>query len=136
MAMSVGFEKNLLVKRVYLPPSPDDGCRVLVDRLWPRGVSKEAAKIALWAKDLAPSDALRKQIHADPGYPDTPESWARFESAYVRELQSASEEACRIAEAIRARLKEESVTLLYGAKSEMRNNATALRDWLCRLQVR
>jgi len=114
--------KPLRVKRVYEPSSESDGVRVLVDRLWPRGTSKEKAKIDLWLKDISPSDALRKTYHAEP------EKWEQFCSAYAAELTvgppvSATKtllDLCKVG----------PITLLYAARDEERNNAVALRDWM------
>lgn len=117
---------NLRLKRVYDPPAPDDGYRVLVDRLWPRGISKEAARIDHWAKEASPSTALRKEFH---GHPDR---WDEFRAAYALEL--AQEPARSAALAIRAEAAKGVVTLLYAAKDETRNNAAALRAWLAALK--
>ena len=112
----------LPIKRVYDEPAPADGMRILVDRLWPRGVRKE--RVDLWLKDIAPSDALRHQYH---GHPD---QWEAFCAAYAAELGSASVRPAldRLREAVQAG----PVTLLYAARDETRNNAAALRDWLNR----
>ena len=117
---------NLRLKRAYDPPASDDGRRVLVDRLWPRGMSKEAAKIDHWARDASPSTALRKEFH---GHPDR---WEEFRAAYALEL--AQEPARSAALAIRAEAAKGVVTLLYAAKDETRNNAVALREWLRQMQ--
>jgi uncharacterized protein YeaO (DUF488 family) len=110
------------VKRIYEPASADDGARVLVDRLWPRGVSKQKAHIDTWLKDIAPSDALRKQFH---GQADT---WKEFVAAYAGELK---EEPAKTAVAkLREKAKHGPVTLLYAARDEDHNNAVALREWL------
>lgn len=114
--------KNIRVKRVYDAPAPDDGRRVLVDRLWPRGLSKEAAKIDHWAKDASPSTALRKDFH---GHPDR---WDEFRAAYALEL--AREPAHSAALEIAAEAEKRVVTLLYAARDEARNNAVALLEWL------
>lgn len=111
---------QLTVKRVYEPSAPGDGTRILVDRLWPRGVSKD--RIDLWLKDIAPSDALRHEFH---GHPDR---WDEFCAAYATELGSAPAQAALAT--LDARLKDGPVTLLYAAKDEARNNAEALRLWL------
>jgi uncharacterized protein YeaO (DUF488 family) len=109
-------------KRVYEAVSADDGFRVLVDRLWPRGIAKEKAHIDLWLKDVAPSDALRKRFH---GHPDR---WKEFVDAYGDEL---TREPARTAAAIlRERVRREPVTLLYAARDEIHNNAVALKNWL------
>jgi uncharacterized protein YeaO (DUF488 family) len=114
--------RALAVKRVYAEPAASDGARILVDRLWPRGVAKAAAKIGLWLKDVAPSDALRRQVHADK------DAWQAFVAAYGRELEQ--EPAASAAERIMARLEREPVTLLYAARDEARNNAVVLKAWL------
>jgi uncharacterized protein YeaO (DUF488 family) len=110
------------VKRIYEPMSADDGYRVLVDRLWPRGISKEKAHIDEWLKEIAPSDALRKQFHGQA------ETWKEFVAAYRRELKE--EPAKTAAAQLREKAKHEPVTLLYAARDENHNNAVALRDWL------
>jgi uncharacterized protein YeaO (DUF488 family) len=108
------------VKRVYAPASDEDGFRVLVDRLWPRGVKREMAKIDLWAKDIAPSDALRREFHGHP------EHWDKFVAAYRQELTREP-----AASAARDLLdKKGAVTLLYGSRDEAHNNAVALKAWL------
>jgi len=112
------------LKRVYDAPSPDDGTRILVDRLWPRGLSKDKARVDLWLKDLAPSDALRRRFHAKP------ELWDAFRTAYAAELaQPAAQAALR---ALRARVKQGPVTLLYAARDPRHNNAVALKGLLAR----
>lgn len=110
------------VKRIYEPAAADDGYRVLVDRLWPRGVSKQKAHIDAWLKEIAPSDALRKQFH---GQTDT---WKEFVAAYARELKA--EPAKSVVAELCERAKHEPVTLLYAARDENHNNAVALKDWL------
>src|ERR687891_315178 len=112
----------LTVKRVYAPPRDNDGLRVLVDRLWPRGVTKEKARIDLWLKEIAPSHELRKRFHGNP------DLWDEFKAAYAREL--TQEPARHHVNEILERLRETPVTLLYAAREEDRNNAVALRDWL------
>jgi uncharacterized protein YeaO (DUF488 family) len=112
----------VVIKRVYEPASRADGARVLVDRLWPRGLTKEKARVDLWLRDLAPSDALRKRLHADP------DRWDDFVAAYARELDA---DPARAAVAtLRDKIAEGPVTLLFSARTEDRNNATALKDWL------
>lgn len=106
-------------KRIYDQPSDDDGTRVLVDRLWPRGVSKEAARLDEWARDIAPSDALRKEFH---GHPDR---WAEFCERYQAELEGRPDAADTL-ERLRALGRDGTLTLLYAAKDEERNNAVAL----------
>jgi len=112
----------LHIKRVYEPTAEDDGLRVLVDRLWPRGLTKAKAAIDLWLKDIAPSDALRRKIHADP------EKWPSFVAAYRRELER--EPARTAAATLRAHWNTGAVTLLYASRNETRNNAVVLREWL------
>src|SRR5919106_6576250 len=107
----------LTVKRVYALPSDDDGLRVLVDRLWPRGVTKDKARIDLWLKEIAPSHELRKRFHGHPGL------WDEFKAAYAREL--TQEPARRHVNEILERLREMPVTLLFAARDEGRNNAVA-----------
>ena len=110
------------VKRVYEPPGDSDGTRILVDRLWPRGMAKEKARIDLWLKDIAPSDALRKQFHGKP------DDWAAFCAAYTEELAGAAAQAA--ARELLDRLRSGPVTLLYAARDEHHNNAVALKEWL------
>ena len=112
----------LRIKRVYQPPDTADGVRVLVDRLWPRGLSRERAQIDLWLKEIAPSDALRRRFHGDPA------GWEDFKTAYYAELeQPPAQSAVR---ELLARLSREPVTLLFAARDETRNNAIALKEWL------
>jgi uncharacterized protein YeaO (DUF488 family) len=110
------------IKRIYAPASDKDGFRVLVDRLWPRGVKRESAKVDLWAKDIAPSDTLRREFHGHP------ERWDKFVAAYRKEL--AREPAASAARDLKRRRKRGSVTLLYAARDEDHNNAVALKAWL------
>jgi uncharacterized protein YeaO (DUF488 family) len=112
----------LRVKRIYQPISDNDGTRVLVDRLWPRGISKDKARIDAWLKDISPSDALRRRFHAKP------EHWDEFCSAYAAEL--ASESARPAVENLLEYLRKGPVTLLYAARDEDRNNAVALKAWV------
>ena len=110
------------VKRVYEPPADADCLRVLVDRLWPRGLSKDKARVDLWLRDVAPSDALRRRVHAGeaPG--------AAFARAYADELEQ--EPAHSAARALLQRVGAEAVTLLYAARDPVHNNAVVLRAWL------
>lgn len=114
----------LKVKRVYEAAVAADGMRILVDRLWPRGIAKEKAKVDLWLKDVAPSDALRKRFHAKP------ERWDSFLAAYTAELAAAP--ASEAAKELRRHLRKGTVTLLYAARDEDHNNAVALKAWLTR----
>jgi uncharacterized protein YeaO (DUF488 family) len=113
----------LKVKRIYEAPAPSDGCRVLVDRVWPRGVSKQRAAIALWLKEIAPSAGLRKWFGHEP------ERWPEFQKRYRRELRKKSDLATRIRQLEK---EERVVTLLFSARDEERNQAVALRDFLAR----
>ena len=108
------------LKRVYDPPKPADGFRVLVDRLWPRGVSKSSARIDLWLKEIAPSAALRKWFGHDTL------KWDTFRARYFRELQKNPEAVAQLNEIIR----NGSVTLLFAAKDQEHNNAVALKEYL------
>jgi uncharacterized protein YeaO (DUF488 family) len=112
------------VKRVYESAAKTDGMRILVDRLWPRGIAKEKAKIDLWLKEVAPSNTLRKRFHAKP------EKWDAFLAEYFAELQSA--EAAEAAKELRRHMRRGAVTLLYAARDEEHNNAVALKAWLTR----
>lgn len=107
---------DISIKRIYLPAEDSDGCRVLVDRLWPRGIKKEDAKVDLWAKTLAPSVELRKWFN------HIPERFEEFSKKYVEELK-ANPEAALVLDELR---RHDKVTLLYGAKDEQHNNAVVL----------
>lgn len=107
------------LKRVYDAAAKDDGLRVLVDRLWPRGLSRDNAHVDLWMKELAPSDALRKRFHAHP------EEWEAFRSAYEQEL----EDNPALAE-LRRLARGQRLTLLYASRDEQHNNARALAELL------
>lgn len=111
---------QIRLKRVYEPRERSDGYRVLVDRVWPRGVSKERAAVDQWAKELAPSTALRKWFGHDPA------RWREFRTRYARELRASADALA----ALRARCKRQRVTLVYSAKDERHNQAVALRDLL------
>jgi len=109
------------LKRVYEEASSDDGFRVLVDRLWPRGVSREKAKLDLWLKDIAPSEELRKWFAHDPA------KWPEFQRKYFCELDENTAATEKLREIIS---REKSVTLLFAAKDETHNNAVALKNYL------
>lgn len=111
---------DVAVKRIYAPPSPSDGQRVLVDRIWPRGVSKEHAALRLWLKDIAPSDELRKWFGHEPA------RWAEFQKRYRAELDGNGEALAEL----HGLMREGRVTLLYGAHDEANNNAVALAEYL------
>jgi len=110
----------LKIKRAYDPAADDDGVRMLVDRLWPRGMSKDEARVDVWLKDIAPSDELRKWFSHDPA------KWAEFRKRYERELEQKKEFVQQIIDM----LAEGRVTLLYSAKDDERNNAVVLREFI------
>lgn len=110
---------KLQVKRIYEPKLKEDGFRVLVDRLWPRGVSKEAAGVDLWLKDIAPSTELRRWFGHDP------EKWKQFCRRYEAELRDNPEVA-----ALLERARGDTVTLVYAAADTEHNQAVVLRDFL------
>ncbi len=109
------------IKRIYENPMETDGFRILIDRLWPRGISKEKAKIGLWLKEIAPSDELRKWFSHDP------EKWTDFKKKYKLELANNLESLKIIKEIIK---KEKTITFLYAAKDEEHNNAIVLKEFL------
>ena len=106
------------IKRVYDAESPGDGKRILIDRLWPRGIKKESIRIDEWLKEIAPSNELRKWFAHDPA------KWEEFRNRYYREL---SEKALMI-EALRRQAKQGTLTLLFSAKDAEHNNAVALQE--------
>lgn len=108
------------LKRAYDPPEPDDGFRILVDRLWPRGVAKDSARIDLWLKDIAPSSALRKWFGHEPA------KWTEFRERYFQELDKNHEAV----DGLREQTRRGPVTLIYGAKDREHNNAVALKAYL------
>jgi uncharacterized protein YeaO (DUF488 family) len=107
-------------KRVYEEPVKDDGFRILVDRLWPRGLPKDRARIDLWLKEVAPSDALRKWFGHDRA------RWTEFKRRYFKELADKKE----VIESIIKQASQGRVTLLYGAKDVECNNAVALQEFI------
>ena len=111
------------VKRVYEPPARSDGARVLVDRLWPRGLTKDRAAIDAWLRQLAPSDALRQWFHQRPG------AWLTFRRRYLKEL-SQPEAAPALDELYRLAHGRRQLTLLFASRNQQHNNATVLRDLL------
>lgn len=111
---------SIKIKRVYELPDKGDGMRILVDRLWPRGVSKTAAQIDLWLKEIAPSNALRKWFGHDPA------KWAEFRKRYSRELEKNSAAVAQLKQFV----NKGKVTLVYGARDEEHNNAVALKEHL------
>ncbi len=110
----------LKTKRVYDAPSKTDGKRILIDRLWPRGLKRESARIDEWSKEIAPSNELRKWFNHDP------DKWRDFKARYFRELEAKR----TIIEEILGDSQKGTVTLLFGAKEERFNNAAALKDYL------
>jgi uncharacterized protein YeaO (DUF488 family) len=110
---------SIRLKRIYDPPRPDDGLRILVDRLWPRGVSKESAAIDRWLREIAPSDALRKWYGHDP------QRWAEFRRRYREELRAQRALVSELRKLARRR-----ITLVFAAHDEKHNNAVVLRELL------
>ena len=110
----------IILKRAYEKAAPEDGKRILVERLWPRGLKKENAKIDEWLKDLAPSTELRKWYSHDPG------KWLEFKKRYWKELESKRE----IVEKLAKESKEKKVTFVFGSKEEKLNNAAALKEYI------
>ena len=116
---------TIKLKRAYEIPDPDDGYRVLVDRLWPRGISKSDARIDAWLKDIAPTDALRRAFHS--GTLD----WEGFRKRYLSEIEAHHEILVPLVQ----RSRNERVTLVFSAKDVARNNAVVLRQYLDGLAV-
>ena len=108
------------IKRVYDPPRPEDGKRILIDRLWPRGIRKEDLQMDEWLKEIAPSDKLRKWFSHDP------KKYEEFKKRYAEELKDKSEVLGRI----KSESKRRTVTILFSAKDTEHNNATVLRELL------
>lgn len=111
---------DIELKRAYDTPEKKDGYRVLVDGIWPRGVSKEEAKIDEWRKEIAPSSELRKAFH------DGSLGWGEFRQRYLKELTACREKLHDLAQ----RAKKEKVTLVFASKEERHNNAEVLRQYL------
>jgi uncharacterized protein YeaO (DUF488 family) len=114
---------SVRVKRVYAPASADDGVRVLVDVLWPRGLSKAAAAVDLWLKDIAPSRPLRQWFKGDPS------RWAEFKRRYAEELETLGAHSPAVA-ALAGAVRRGRVTLLFGSRDERHNTAVALQSYL------
>ena len=110
----------IVCKRIYDPPGADDGRRLLVDRLWPRGVSREAARLDDWLKELAPSDGLRRWFGHNPAL------WEEFRARYREELKTHVE----LLDDLRAEAKRGTVTLLFAARDTEHNNAVVLKEML------
>ncbi len=111
---------DICIKRIYEPPSEVDGKRILVDRLWPRGVSKSSAKVDLWLRDIAPSSELRKWFGHEVS------KWNEFRKRYRNELAEKKD----IIEKMLAEIGDRKITLLYAAKDEKHNNAQVLREFI------
>lgn len=111
----------IILKRIYEPYNKNDGFRILVDRLWPRGISKEKAALDLWLKDVAPSTELRKWFGHDP------KKWADFKKKYRAELKNKKEYLNEIKTSIK---KHKTITVLYGAKDEEHNEAVVILEVL------
>jgi uncharacterized protein YeaO (DUF488 family) len=118
--MAKTARSNVRLKRAYLPPSPEDGIRVLVDRIWPRGLAKSQAAIDRWLKDLAPSTELRRWFGHDPS------RWDEFRRRYEAELAHHAE----LLDELRALSRQQPVTLVFAARDELHNQAVVLRDIL------
>lgn len=112
---------SIRLKRTYEDPEPADGLRILVDRIWPRGVSRERASIDLWPRHIAPSNELRQWYHRDP------ERWTEFKERYHRELELRPDLVDLLWKEI---IDAGRVTFIYSSKDEDRNNAVALREYL------
>jgi uncharacterized protein YeaO (DUF488 family) len=117
---------NIQLKRAYEPSAADDGTRILIDRLWPRGVKKGEAAIDEWIKDIAPSTALRKWFGHDPA------RWQEFRSRYAVEIQKHPEQLGRLS----ALARRGPITLVYSAHNELHNDAVVLRAFLLRRQTK
>jgi uncharacterized protein YeaO (DUF488 family) len=113
---------SIKVKRVYAAPSRSDGIRILVDRVWPRGMTKVRARLDEWLRQIAPSDALRKWFNHEP------ERWEGFEMKYWKELEQSSK--AELVDHLRNLSLRRTVTLLYGAHDEEHNQAVALSEFL------
>jgi uncharacterized protein YeaO (DUF488 family) len=111
---------NIRIKRAYEEPDKEDGTRILVDRLWPRALTKEKARVDLWLKDVAPSTELRKWFAHDPA------KWAEFRSRYLEELKRNKEQLLLL----RQESAKGTVTLVYGAKDQQHNEAVILQRLL------
>jgi uncharacterized protein YeaO (DUF488 family) len=110
----------ILIKRAYDAPKASDGYRLLVDRLWPRGLSKETLKLDVWMRDISPSTELRKWYHRDPT------QWSEFKKRYFKELESQPE----LVQELKQKAKKGAVTLIYAGKDPEHNNALALKEYL------
>ncbi|PYK12724.1 MAG: hypothetical protein DME65_03480 [Verrucomicrobia bacterium] len=114
------MKHELKLKRAYELPHKDDGTRILVDRLWPRGLTKEKAEVDLWLKDIAPSTELRKWFGHDPN------KWRTFRARCQTELKDHGDQL----ELLKSKAKEGTVTLIYGARDQAHNEAVVLKEFL------
>jgi uncharacterized protein YeaO (DUF488 family) len=115
-------DMNFKIKRVYEPPAKDDGRRILVDRLWSRGVTKEKASIDLWLKEIAPSTELRKWFGHDP------DKWKRFRGRYETEIRHKDD----LIKMLKRKVREGTIILIYAARDEKHNEALVLKQFLQR----
>ncbi len=111
---------NIELKRIYEEPKKSDGFRILVDKLWPRGVKKNDANIDLWLKEIAPSDSLRKWFNHED------QKWVEFQKRYAKELEDKHE----LIDSIKEKAKQQKVTLLFASKETEHNNAVALLNMI------
>jgi uncharacterized protein YeaO (DUF488 family) len=118
--ISGGLPMDIQLKRIYDSADPEDGYRVLVDRIWPRGISKDKAKVDLWPKELAPSKELRQWFGHEP------DKWPEFKRRYFKELRQQEENLQPLREAS----QKARVTLVFASKEERYNNAAALKAFL------
>ncbi len=116
---------DIRIKRVYEQPEPGDGTRILVDRLWPRGLSKEAAKVDYWARVISPSNELRKWYGHDPA------KWAEFQQRYAAELDGQAMDVALLCK----KIEQAPATFLYGSTEKKLNNAYALRLYLEKREI-
>jgi len=111
---------NIKIKRVYEQPDKDDGSRILVDRLWPRGLTKEKAIVNLWLKEIAPSTELRKWFGHDP------DKWEKFRGRYETEIRHKDD----LINMLKRKASEGTITLIYAARDEKHNQALVLKQFL------
>ena len=117
---SKGRDVNIKIKRVYEHPKQEDGMRILVDRLWPRGLTKKKASVDLWLKDIAPSTELRKWFAHDP------DKWKRFRGRYQTEIRNNHD----LIKVLKQKAREGTITLIYGARDQKHNEALVLKQFL------
>ena len=121
--MTSGSRHHLQIKRIYEAPGSNDGCRILIDRLWPRGLGKQQAALDDWVASIAPSTPIRKEFNHEPGKMEV------YREKYVAELDH-NPDAMTFILSLAEKLKQNNVTLLYGARDEKYNHAVILKDWL------